>query len=104
MYKLLLAGTLVLAMTLGVGLSKAAAEAPAGSGAANEKKDGGPPGPIEGKVDVGGKMVDGVAVLSVPPVTLTPVERTLIGIGLVLLAIIIAQLAFLRSSIEKMTG
>jgi hypothetical protein len=52
----------------------------------------------------GGNEAEIRQVVVATPVDLNVFERVLMFIGLVLLALIVAQLTFLRSSVEKMTG
>jgi hypothetical protein len=101
MYKVLVTTSLVLALAALTG----SVRADNATTKVAEKKDGdGAKGPAVGKIDVGGTAAEPVAVIAAPPVALTLADRILIGIGVLLLAIAVAQLTFLRSSIEKMSG
>ncbi len=57
-----------------------------------------------GSASAGKAASEPVTVIDSVPLQLALFERVMIAIGLLLLILILAQLVFLRSSIEKMTG
>jgi hypothetical protein len=100
MYRVLLVGLLLLAIPA-MARAEAVAKPDAAPSSASEKKaESG----VANRIRVGDVDTEPVSVIAIPPMALSLADRILLGGVIVLLAIVIAQLVFLRSSIERLVG